>query len=606
MGYTRSLRPRKSVRESPYTAIDRMLKELKAATTLTHVAHLLKVKAGMLSFLLYKKPKVTLYKKFDIPKSYGGTREIWAPDKQLKLVQHRLANLLQDCVEEIDSARRLTRDEKKHGIAHGFKRKHSIMTNARVHVTRRYVFNVDLHDFFGSINFGRVRGFFLKDRNFSLHPDVATVLAQISCYENKLPQGSPCSPVISNLIGHTLDIMLARMAKSTDCTYSRYADDLTFSSNMRSFPSQVAKQTQEDENVWIPGTELKRLVERSGFLFNDKKTRMQYRDSRQEVTGLVVNRKVNVAASYRYTARAMVDALFKTGGFKFILKKKDATGKEIVTESLGRTRQLIGMLSYIDQIDLFNQNLCIKNNIISTPTPGRVELFRRLLYFDAFYASETPVIVCEGKTDNTYIKHAIKSLAPVYPLLAANDGSTNLKVRLFKYADRRASKITELTGGVGGICNFIKHYHNDVMTKFKSSPPKHPVIVLIDNDSGADSIYGAIAGITKRKKPAGKMPFIHVFGNVYVVPTPLGPGGSKTMIEDFFDAATLATVLNGKTFDATKDADNEKHYSKAAFARDVIAKHANTIDFSEFKQILDRVVAVINNYAATKPIVPAS
>lgn len=585
--------------------MDRMLKELKAATTLTHVAHLLKLKAGMLSFLLYKKTKTTLYKKFDIPKSYGGTREILAPDKQLKLVQHRLAILLQDCVDEIDSARRHSEDGKQHGIAHGFKRKHSIITNARVHVTRRYVFNVDLHDFFGSINFGRVRGFFLKDKNFSLRPDVATVLAQIACYENKLPQGSPCSPVISNLIGHTLDILLACMAKSADCTYSRYADDLTFSSNKRSFPSQVAKQTQEDGNVWIPGKELTRLVERSGFRFNDKKTRMQYRDSRQEVTGLTVNRKVNVPASYRYTARAMADSLFKTGGFEFILKKKDAAGKEIVAKSPGQNRQLIGMLGYIDQIDLFNRNLCIENKTTPTDTFGRIKLFRRLLYFDAFYAPTTPVIVCEGKTDNTYIKHAIKSLALAYPLLATSGGSTTLKVRFFKYADRRASKITELTGGVGGVCNFIKHYHDDMVTQFRASPPKHPVIVLIDNDSGADSIYGAIAGITKRKKPAGKKPFIHVFGNLYVVPTPFGPGGCKTMIEDFFEATTLATVLNGKTFDAKKDADNAMHYSKAAFARDVIAKQADTIDFSRFTEILDRVVAVINDYAAKKPIAPA-
>ena len=91
----------------------------------------------MLSFLLYKKPKGALYAKFDIPKRHGGTREIWAPDKDLKLVQHRLANLLQNCVEEINAGRGHVEDGKRHGVAHGFKRKHTIMTNARVHVTRR-------------------------------------------------------------------------------------------------------------------------------------------------------------------------------------------------------------------------------------------------------------------------------------------------------------------------------------------------------------------------------------------------------------------------------------------------------------------------------------
>jgi RNA-directed DNA polymerase len=364
---------------STYISIERMLSKLKSASSLSDLALLLNLKPGMLSFLLYKKQKNTLYKKFDIPKSHGGTREIWAPEKDLKLVQYRLAMLLQDCIDEVNDELGHAEDGKHFGIAHGFKRKHSIMTNARVHVTRRNVFNVDLSDFFGSFNFGRVRGFFLKNRNFSLHPTVATVLAQIACYENKLPQGSPCSPVISNLISHTLDILLARMAANTGCSYSRYADDLTFSSNLDAFPSEVAVKNVSEENEWLPGKELKRLVQRSGFQFNDKKTRMQYRDSRQEVTGLVVNRKINVPASYRYTARAMVDSLFKTGQFKFVYKLNDASGAEVVTKKPGRVEQLLGMLSYIDQVDLFNKNLRIINNIPPIPTDGRELLFRRLL-----------------------------------------------------------------------------------------------------------------------------------------------------------------------------------------------------------------------------------
>ena len=150
----------------------------------------------MLSFVLYKKPKASLYTKFEISKSYGGTREIWAPDKDLKLIQYRLAQLLQNCMEEINARHEHAEDDVHHGLAHGFKRKHTIMTNARGHVTRRYVFNVDLRDFFGSINFGRVRGFFMKDKNFALQPNVATVLAQIASHENKLPQGRDRKSVV--------------------------------------------------------------------------------------------------------------------------------------------------------------------------------------------------------------------------------------------------------------------------------------------------------------------------------------------------------------------------------------------------------------------------
>lgn len=577
------------------------LEDLKAATSLRQMASLLGVKPGMLSFLLYKKPKVALYRKFTIPKRHGGTREILAPERELKLLQHRLSKLLQSCLAEINAAHGHVEDKNHQGIAHGFKRFHSIMTNGRNHVARRYVFNVDLHDFFGTINFGRVRGFFLKNKNFKLHADVATVMAQIACHENKLPQGSPCSPVISNLISHPLDIALVRLAAGEGVTYTRYADDLTFSANEPDFPVRIAVQTSEHE--WKPGDALRRTVERGGFSFNDKKTRMQYRNSRQEVTGLTVNRKVNVPATYRYTVRAMVDSLFKTGSFQFIYKKSDEKGEIVVTNRRGERKQLLGMLSFIDQVDRFNKQLREDNNLEPFDTGGRITLFRRFLYFDFFYALGEPIIVCEGKTDNVYLKCAIKSLAAFYPKLADAGTPPKLKVRFLKYSHRRTSEVTELTGGVGGICKLLKNYHEDVITKFKAPLPEHPVIVLIDNDSGADSIYGAIAGITKKPKPAGMADFIHVTANLYVVPTPLGPGRQKTSIEDFFNDSTKKTKLNGKTFNE-KDIDDSTHYGKTAFAINVVAKNADTIDFKQFKHILDRVVRTINHYAATRAAAP--
>lgn len=572
------------------------LDELKKATSLAQIANLLEVKAGMLSFQLYKKPKEGLYKKFEIPKRHGGAREILAPEKDLKLMQHRLSNLLQDCLAEINAANGHTENDTLQGVSHGFKRHHTIMTNGRAHVTRRHVFNVDLHDFFGSINFGRVRGFFIKNRNFQLHPVVATVIAQIACHDNKLPQGSPCSPVISNLIGHSLDILLVQLAARTGATYTRYADDLTFSTNKRDFPSSVA--IKDTEHNWKPGRSLTRIVNRSDFSFNHDKTRMQYLDSRQEVTGLTVNRKVNVPATYRYTVRSMVHSLFKTGEFEFIYKKKDENGELIVTKTKGERKQLLGMLSYIDQVDCFNKQLREANELEPHDTRGRILLFRRVLYFDNFYAADAPVIVCEGKTDNVYLKCAIKRLAPSYPKLVESGKEAKLKVRFFKYSERRTSVVTQLTGGVGGICHLLKNYYDDVQKKFRAPMPKQPVIVLIDNDNGAHSIYEAIAGITKTKKPAGMAPFIHVTSNLYVVPTPLGPKNEQTCIENFFDASTLATPLNGKSFNWQKDADNSTNYGKAVFASNVIAKDFINIDFTKFNSILERIVSVIDDYEA--------
>jgi RNA-directed DNA polymerase len=206
------------------------LSDLKSAVDLSDVARLLGFKPASLAYILYVKSDSRKYKKFTISKRSGGTRQICAPVNDLKLLQRRLADLLQDCVEEINNTNnRSDDDHHPDSIAHGFKRGRSIITNARLHRNRKYVFNVDIQDFFGTINFGRIRGYFMADKNFQLQPKVATVLAQIACFENVLPQGSPSSPVISNLIGHIVDIHLAKLAENVGCTYTRYADDLTFS-----------------------------------------------------------------------------------------------------------------------------------------------------------------------------------------------------------------------------------------------------------------------------------------------------------------------------------------------------------------------------------------
>jgi RNA-directed DNA polymerase len=565
------------------------LAHLKTAASLHDVADILGFKPKAVAFILYAKPDSAKYYQFEIPKRSGGTRTISAPYPDLKKLQQRLSDVLQNVVGEINEIHHI-----KSTISHGFTRKHSIITNAAVHRRKRFVFNIDLEDFFGAINFGRVRGYFIKNQDFTLHADVATVIAQIACHQNKLPQGSPCSPVISNLVGHLLDIRLAALAHSTGCHYSRYADDLTFSTNKKDFPAKIAKLEAGEEYIWKPAKRLESTIVKTGFSINGAKTRMQLRRSRQDVTGLVVNRKVNVRSEYKRIARAMTHRVLTTGAFYRRTLKSDGKGGKTVEKVDGTIDQLSGILSFIDSVRLHGKKPADQSSNDSTDT-----LYSGFLFYKRFYAGPAPLIVCEGKTDNIYIRAAIRQLADDYPQLASKtkEGIT-LKVKLFKYTPTSA-RILGLTGGISDLAKFVRSYERSCGS-IGAEGMKHPVVLLVDNDDGATGkggIYAAIKDVTKGAKPDGTQPFYAVKRNLYVVPTPLGAGAKSTMIEDFFDPALLKTKLGGKTLNlGNKGFDGKTEYGKYLFGEYVVKPEQDKIDFKGFRPILDRIVEAIEKH----------
>lgn len=256
------------------------------------VARLLRVKYATLNYYLYGLSAAKQYTQFSIPKRRGGQRVIRAPQNTLKTIQHRLHEVLV----EVYAPKKCT---------HGFVNLRNVKTNAQGHVRCRHVLNVDLKDFFPSINFGRVRGLFMA-KPYELNDKVATVLAQICCHKNELPQGAPTSPIVSNMICARMDVELSRLAREHHCLYSRYADDMTFSRRRGAFPDALAV---EDENGIIkPGKDLIRVIVTNGFLIHPDKIKLLLNSFRQEVTGLVVNRKVNVTRSYIRQLRAMIHA----------------------------------------------------------------------------------------------------------------------------------------------------------------------------------------------------------------------------------------------------------------------------------------------------------
>lgn len=384
-----------------------------------------------MNYLLYNQKKMgteNSYHKFEIKKKSGGTRIIHAPNKELKSVQKRLAALLWKTQEIV-----WKKENIRPSISHGFEKKKSIITNARVHRNKEIVLNIDLEDFFESFHFGRVLGFFEKDKNFKVPREVALVISQLVCYEGSLPQGAPTSPIITNLICKILDIRLIKLARKYKLDYSRYADDLTFSTNDKGF------YNNKEDFLLV----LEKEIIRAGFKVNSSKTRLQLSCSRQEVTGLVVNKKISVPKEYYKNTRAMAHSLYKHGKF-------------LVNGEVGSLNQLEGRFAFINQIDKYNNNLenrdsLNKNSInyqkyllktklkendhhnMLMQLNSREREYQKFLFYKYFYGNSMPTIVTEGKTDSRYLKAALKSLYKDYPnLIEKKNDKYQFKIIFFK------------------------------------------------------------------------------------------------------------------------------------------------------------------------------
>lgn len=236
----------------------------------------------------------------------------------------------------------------------------NIVTNAQAHTKKRYVLNLDLTDFFPSINFGRVRGMFMATP-YGLHPDVATVLAQICCHNNQLPQGAPTSPIVTNMICAKMDSQLQRLAKEYKATYTRYADDITFSTTLPKLPEELAYiVAEEDVDKIFIGNKLLSIINDNGFKVNEKKIRLQSRESHQEVTGLTTNLFPNVDRKYVRQVRAMLHAWAKFGleAVEKEYQEKSEFKPRLSTKEKSNFRQVLrGKIEFIGMVKGRNNSI---------------------------------------------------------------------------------------------------------------------------------------------------------------------------------------------------------------------------------------------------------
>ncbi len=248
------------------------------------LAAFLQIDYKTLRYLVYHRDVVTFdnYYRFDIPKKSGGTRHIAAPKTQLKTAQRQILEQILQKVEVSD-------------LSHGFIKSRSVLTSAKTHNTSPdLLINIDLENFFPTITFERVRGVY---QSFGYSGYIASLLAMICTYcermpleikgqikyiktsDRILPQGSPASPMITNIICKTLDKRINGLCQKLGITYTRYADDMSFSYTGNT----------DDFDIGDFLNSVNKIIESEGFHMKKEKTHILRKNNRQYITGIVIN-----------------------------------------------------------------------------------------------------------------------------------------------------------------------------------------------------------------------------------------------------------------------------------------------------------------------------
>lgn len=457
-----------------------------------------------LTYLIYKVPDSKRYKTFEIPKRNGEKRQITAPNKYLKALQRKLA----DKLNEVYPGR---------AEVHGFSKGKNTYSGAKQHLHKRWIVNIDLEDFFPSIHFGRVRGMF-QARPFSFDAQLSRELANICCCGQSLPQGAPTSPVISNLICWKLDNQLHTIAKKAHCTYTRYADDITFSTNQKELPDLIGEIDKDGQ--LLLSQEILNIVEANRFKINVNKVRYAQRNNRQEVTGLIVNgRTPNVRRTYVRQVRAMLHACKEYGvdaaateHYSRYFKNKNPKEKRasFMQEIIGRT----GYVRYVKRLIINGERF--DSPVFKSLYERIKELFpeARMAPVRSFVEeAKMPVLMGEGKTD-------WKILSKALSVFRAQNEYAEIRLKFQKYSEEDTMGYPQLFD----ICKNARNFGN-----------KQVLICLFDGDI-TQGFYDKIVSPGKAYKSWG--------GNVFsvVLPKPDSRERREISIEQYFTDDEIKTV----------------------------------------------------------------
>lgn len=256
-----------------------------------------------------------------IPKKDGTLRHLSVPDPLLNTIQK---NILHHIIEQMPVSKAAT----------AYQKGSDILTNAAPHKAAKQLLQLDLKDYYNNILFPMVIQRVFKPTLFP--PSVSILLTQLCCYKEHLPQGAPTSPAISNLILKPFDNHLTHWCQERGIIYTRYCDDLTFSGDFK-VPPLKSKVTN--------------YIKAIGFTPNPQKTRLSTQSTRQTVTGITVNQKLQVSKDYRRKLRQEIHYCTKYG-ITSHLKQINHPCLSLGKEAPQRYQQaLLGKLNHILHIN---------------------------------------------------------------------------------------------------------------------------------------------------------------------------------------------------------------------------------------------------------------
>lgn len=247
-----------------------------------HIAAYLSISPSLIRQILHKKEYH--YRQFELKKKDGTPRVISTPKTYLKVIQWWICDNILDHLDQPEAI-------------HGFRRGRSYITNAQSHLGCRHILNMDIEQFFPSISAVMISECF---QEMGFGADGANLIAELTSLGGSAPTGAPTSPSIGNIVLKNFDRDLCQLSSQHGLQYTRYADDLTFSSN------EMISSDAVDM--------VKNVIEGYGFSVNSKKTKFMGPGDRMEVTGVVINDRPNLPREWRNWARGLLHRAYCNPG----------------------------------------------------------------------------------------------------------------------------------------------------------------------------------------------------------------------------------------------------------------------------------------------------